>query len=98
MTILNGNTIAGKTPESVDFKAFFLTGGRATYEDAAGNRDTGRWHIKNGEQVCVIWQQRNSGQERCAIVTLDGRKISWKGDGGSGKAQLLGGILPGFSR
>ena len=96
VTIMNGNTLAGKNEEGIDFKAYFLSGGRATYEDAAGNRDAGIWHLKNDDRICVKWEHRKDGLEQCAIVTLEGRNISWKGSGGSGKAKLLGTILPGF--
>jgi len=96
VTVMNGNTISGTTAENIEFKAYFLSGGNATYEDAAGNRDRGRWYIKREEQVCVTWEKRKNGLEQCAIVTLDGHNLSWKGKGGSGRAKLLGSVLPGF--
>ncbi|MGI9478487.1 MAG: hypothetical protein ACR2PI_17425 [Hyphomicrobiaceae bacterium] len=90
VTIMNGNTLSATNKAGVKFKAYFVGGGIATYEDEKGTRDHGRWRVKNGEEVCVIWKMVNNGQEHCARVYVSGNEILWKGEHISGEGKLLG--------
>ena len=96
INVLNGNTIVGTDGKGMKFHAFFLTGGVATYEDANGNKDTGTWRVTEDDRICVTWRQLNGGAERCVIVKVDGRTITWKGNSVSGKGELYGTIAGGF--
>lgn len=97
VTIMSGNTLSGENRDGVTFKAYFLAGGRATYEDRDGGRDEGTWRIKDGELVCVTWKKLNEGAERCARVYSEGAKVVWRGDGVNGEGVLLGSVIPGFN-
>ena len=92
VTIMNGNTLLATNKAGVKFKAFFVSGGIATYEDEAGERDQGSWRIKDGEEVCVTWKKIEDGQERCARVYTNGSELTWKGENISGEGKLLGGV------
>ena len=96
VTIMSGNTLAGENRDGVTFKAYFLAGGRATYEDRDGKRDEGTWRIRDGEFVCVTWKTLNDGAERCARVYSEGAKVIWRGEGINGAGELLGSVIPGF--
>ena len=93
---VNGNTIVSTDDKGVKFHAFFLTGGVATYEDANGNKDTGTWRVTDDDRICVAWREMDGGRERGVIVKVDGRTITWKGKGISGKGELYGTIAGGF--
>ena len=96
VTIMNGNTLLATDERGVRFKAYFVAGGVATYEDETGRTDSGRWRIENGEQVCVAWTGIAGGKERCARVYTEGNAVTWTGDGVSGRGKLLGAVVPGF--
>ncbi len=93
---MKGNTVSGKTSDGVAFNAYFLSGGIVNYEDANGTKDAGQWHVDRDGDVCVAFQQMNEGKEDCFVVTLDGRKVSWKGKDRAGSGKLRGSIVEGF--
>lgn len=92
VTIMNGNTLQATNKAGVKFKAFFLNGGIASYEDEAGKRDQGTWRIKDDEKVCVTWKMIGNGQERCARVFVEGSDLVWRGEDASGDGKLMGGV------
>ena len=93
---MQGNTLSGKTSNGVPFNAYFLSGGIVNYEEAGGAKDAGEWHMDSDGDVCVTFQKINDGKEDCFVVTLDGKKLSWKGKTGSGSGMLRGSIVEGF--
>lgn len=92
VTIMTGNTLVATNKAGVKFKAFFLSGGMASYEDEAGARDQGKWRIRDDQEVCVTWKKIEDGQERCASVYVNGSELVWKGDNISGEGKLMGGV------
>lgn len=92
VTIMSGNTLLATNKAGVKFKAWFLSGGNATYEDEKGARDQGSWRIKEDEQVCVTWKKIGEARERCARVYVEANELVWRGDGVSGDGKLLGGV------
>ena len=92
VTLMNGNTLSATNKAGVKFKAYFVGGGIATYEDEGGARDHGRWRVKDGDEICVTWKKVGSGQERCARVFLRGSVFLWRGKHISGEGKLLGSV------
>jgi len=92
VTIMSGNTLLATNRAGVKFKAYFLSGGIASYEDENGVRDQGRWRIRNDEDVCVAWKAIDDGQEHCARVYADNSELTWKGENIFGTGKLLGGV------
>lgn len=92
VTIMNGNTLLATNKAGVKFKAFFVSGGIATYEDETGARDQGSWRIRDDQEVCVTWKKIEDGKERCARVFSGGGELTWKGDNISGEGKLMGGV------
>ena len=90
VTIMGGNTLSATDTDGVKYKAFFLPGGIATYEDETGKRDNGKWRISENDEVCVTWKTIADGQERCARVYENGNELVWKGEHISGEGKLLG--------
>ena len=96
VSVMDSNTLSGTTDAGVPFNAYFLTGGRVTYEEQSGERDNGTWRMDDDGDVCITWQRINEGREECFHVTLDGRKLSWKGKTGQGTGLLRGAIAETF--
>lgn len=92
VTIMNGNTLHATNKAGVKFKAFFVSGGMASYEDETGARDQGSWRIRDDQEVCVTWKKIEEGKERCARVFANGGELTWKGDNISGEGKLMGGV------
>jgi hypothetical protein len=92
VTAMKSNTLSATSRAGVKFKAYFLAGGSATYEDENGIEDHGQWRIKNGDQVCIVWKQIEEGLENCARIYAEGDDLIWKGDNISGEGRLLGGV------
>jgi hypothetical protein len=55
ISMMDGNTLSGTTAAGTAFNLYFLPGGTATYQDAAGTRDSGTWHLDEAGDVCVAW-------------------------------------------
>ena len=91
--VLNGNTLAGKNSSGVDYRVYFLTGGIVTYENDEGIKDTGRWRVHDDGSICLTLLKRFKGEERCTVVMIEGRELSWRGEKLSGKGRLLGTIF-----
>jgi hypothetical protein len=91
-TVMQSNTLSATNKDGVNFKAYFLPGGVATYNDENGLTDTGEWLIKDGDQVCLTWNKVADGKEHCAKVYVQGKELIWKGDAISGEGRLLGGV------
>jgi hypothetical protein len=94
-TVMERNTLTGKTAAGVSFQLFFVAGGRATYEDDSGRSDHGRWWLDEVGDVCIEWSQLEQGGTQCFQVTLDGDTIAWRGKTGTGSGQLRGTITDG---
>lgn len=90
VTIMKGNTLSATSNAGVEYKAYFIGGGIATYEDENGKRDHGKWRINSNDEVCVTWNTIAEGQERCARVYENGNELVWKGEHISGEGKLLG--------
>ena len=92
ITMMQGNTLSGTNAAGTSFNVYFLPGGTATYDDAAGTRDSGSWHLDEDGDVCVAWQNPADLQEGCFSVIVDGPKVNWEGKAGGGRATLRGGV------
>ena len=92
IAMMDGNTLSGTSAAGTAFNLYFLPGGIATYQDAAGTRDSGTWRLDEQGDVCVAWQNAADRQDGCFRVTVDGGKVTWKGKEGGGRATLRGGI------
>ena len=97
-TVMINNTLTRTTEDGVEFNAYFQNGGFVTYEDAAGEHDTGQWRMDDAGDVCVTWQKLNSGKENCFAVMLDNEILSWNGKSESGRGKLRGTIVEGFMK
>ncbi len=93
MSLVNGNTISGTMKDGTGFKAYFLSGGIATFVNEKGFRDTGDWRIDEDDRVCVTWKKMNDGAERCATVWLAGDKLRLEGNVRVGEVELMGSIF-----
>ena len=91
ISMMDGNTLSGTSAAGTAFNLYFLPGGIATYQDAAGTRDSGTWRLDEQGDVCVAWQTADQ-QDGCFRVTVDGSKVAWEGKEGGGRAALRGGI------
>ena len=92
ITMMQGNTLSGTNAAGKPFNVYFLPGGGATYDDGAGTRDSGSWHLDKDGDVCVAWTNPADLKEGCFNVTIDGSKVNWEGKAGSGRATLRGGV------
>ena len=92
ITMMHSNTLSGTNAAGQAFNIYFLPGGTATYQDATGTRDSGSWHLDDDGDVCVAWKNPAERQDGCFRVTVDGSKVAWEGKGGSGRAELRGGV------
>lgn len=91
-TVMQDNTLSATNKGGVKFKAYFLPGGVATYKDEHGAEDNGTWRIKDGDQVCIVWNKIAGGEEHCAKVYVEGKDLIWKGDASSGEGKLMGSV------
>lgn len=96
ITVMKGNTLSGRTEAGAEFNLYFVEGGRVTYEDSAGERDDGAWHLDPDGDVCIRWTKLWDGAEECFQATLDGGTVSWRGKTGGGEGKLRGGIAESF--
>ncbi|MDJ0684658.1 MAG: hypothetical protein QNJ84_08155 [Alphaproteobacteria bacterium] len=96
VTLARGNTFVGQLPNGVDFHAYFLSGGVATFVDENGDRDTGQWRMRADDALCVTWRRMNPGEERCATLHIEGRKIRLEGNTLVGEVSFTGTIIDGF--
>lgn len=92
ITMMDGNTLSGTSAAGTAFNLYFLPGGIATFQDAAGTRDSGTWRLDEAGDVYVAWQNAADRQDGCFRVTVDGGKVTWEGKEGGGRATLRGGI------
>ena len=96
VTLARGNTFIGQFPNGVDFHAYFLGGGVATFVDENNIRDTGRWRIGENDALCVTWRRMNQGEERCATLFIDGKKLRLEGNTEIGAVEFVGSIIDSF--
>ncbi len=96
VTLARGNTFIGQLPDGVKFHAYFLSGGVATFVDENGDRDTGQWRMRADDALCVTWRRMNPGEERCATLQIEGRKIRLEGNTLVGEVTFTGTIIDGF--
>ena len=91
ITVVNSNTMLGKTKTGTEFLAYFISGGIVGYEDKTGKKDTGTWRMREDGAVCITWIGPLAGEERCAIVKMKGRILKFEGNTRFGQVKLLGG-------
>jgi hypothetical protein len=90
ISVMQGNTLSGKSQMGVNYNVYFLPGGEVSYQDQSGRIDKGNWSIDNEGDVCIKWKAPSNLANDCYKVDIDGRKVSWKGKTGSGHAGLRG--------
>jgi len=96
ITMMQDNTLSGRTTSGSPFDIYFLPGGAATYREATGTHDSGSWHLDSDGDVCVAWRNPRDVQQGCFRVTVDGHKVTWKGKPGGGRAALRGDVTETF--
>jgi hypothetical protein len=96
ITVMQDNTLSGRTTSGTAFDIYFLPGGAATYREATGTHDTGSWHLDSDGDVCVAWRNPREVQQGCFRVAVDGHKVTWQGKTGSSRAALRGDITETF--
>jgi hypothetical protein len=88
--ILKDNTVSGHTASGVPYNLYFLEGGRVTYADAAGQRDSGVWRIGEKGEVCLRWQGVGTPGEGCSSVNIEGHDMTWADGDGESRSVLRG--------
>ncbi len=96
VTMMQDNTLVGRTSSGTAFDIYFLPGGAATYREATGTHDSGSWHLDSEGDVCVAWRNPRDVQQGCFRVTVDGQKVTWKGKTGSSRTALRGDVSETF--
>jgi hypothetical protein len=94
ISVMQGNTLSGKSQMGVNYNVYFLPGGDVSYQDQSGRIDKGKWSIDKDGDVCVKWTSPSNLANDCYKVDVDGRKVSWQGKTGSGHAGLRGEVAP----
>jgi hypothetical protein len=94
ITVVQRNTLAGKTADGVRFNTYFLPGGMATYEDAKGVTDHGTWMLDPEGDVCVTWSKMLAGKQNCYRVVIEKSAITWSNKDSTMHGDLLGGVEP----
>jgi hypothetical protein len=94
ISVMQGNTLSGKTQMGVNYSIFFLPGGEVSYQDATGRVDKGNWSIDSEGDVCIKWRPPSNLPNDCFQVDINGSKVSWRGKTGSGHAGLRGEVVP----
>ena len=97
ITVMQDNTLSGRTTSGSPFDIYFLPGGAATYREATGTHDSGSWHLDSDGDVCVAWRNPRDVQQGCFRVTVDGHRVTWEGKPGSGRAALRGDVTEALS-
>ena len=59
--VMQDNTLSGTTADGAAYNLYFLPGGEATYDDATGARDRGRWSMDADGDVCVSFEKVDAG-------------------------------------
>jgi len=96
ITAMKDNTVSGKTAAGTAFNVYFLPGGMATYTDAAGVQDNGRWRLDPNGDVCVAWHSAGASPQGCFRVVVDGRNLSWEEKTTHGDVTLRGDVTNTF--
>src|SRR5262245_26308895 len=96
VTIMQGNTLSGKTAAGTIINLYFLPGGSASYEEVGGARGRGTWQLDKDGDVCVAWENSPESPGGCYHVTIDGSKVAWQGKDAKGGGTLRGGITETF--
>jgi hypothetical protein len=96
VTMMQGNTLSGKTAAGTVFNMYFIAGGNATYQEVGGTRDFGTWHLDQDGDVCVVWKNSPDSANGCFRVTVDGNKVAWEGKETGGSGVLRGGVTETF--
>jgi hypothetical protein len=96
VTIMQGNTLSGKTAAGKIVNLYFLPGGGASYEEVGGERGRGTWQLDKDGDVCVAWIDSPDNPGGCYQVTIDGSKVAWKSKDAKGSGTLRGGISETF--
>ena len=94
ISVMQGNTLSGKTQMGVNYSVFFLPGGEVSYQDQTGRIDKGNWSIDPDGDVCIKWRPPSNLANDCFRVDINGRKVSWTGKTGSGHGGLRGEVVP----
>ena len=92
VTIMQGNTLSGKTAAGTVVNLYFLPGGSASYEEIGGTRGRGTWQLDKDGDVCVAWINSPENPGGCYRVTIDGSKVAWESKDAKGGGTLRGGI------
>jgi hypothetical protein len=96
VTIMQGNTLSGKTAAGTIVNLYFLAGGSASYEEVGGARGRGTWQLDKDGDVCVAWAKSPENPGGCFHVTIDGSKVAWESKDTKGGGTLRGGITETF--
>jgi hypothetical protein len=94
--VMENNTLSGTMASGAAYNLYFLPGGRVTYDDSTGVRDSGHWSIDPDGDVCIGFENADEGRAQCFRVELDGRKVTWRGKDGGSEASLRGGVVESF--
>jgi hypothetical protein len=94
--VMENNTLSGTMASGAAYNLYFLPGGRVTYDDSTGARDSGHWSIGPDGDVCIGFANADDGRTQCFRVELDGRKVTWRGKDGGSEASLRGGVAESF--
>lgn len=93
---MKDNTVSGMTADGTPYNIYFVEGGQATFTDALGRHDSGRWHIDARGGVCLQWSIPTTPQNGCFRVNVDGRHMTWTSQGGDVNAALRGSVTSAY--
>jgi len=96
VTAVKDNTVSGRTAAGTAYNLYFLPGGAATYSDAAGHREGGRWRLDQAGDVCVSWHSNLAMPAGCYRVRADGRSLVWGNDSAHTGETLRGAVTNAF--
>ena len=96
MTLMDGNTLSGRSTAGVAFNLYFLAGGQVTYASITRQRVNGSWHLNRNGEVCITWPRRVDALEGCFRMSIDGDRIIWRSESASGRGILRGGVTDSF--
>lgn len=93
ITVMNGNTLSGKTIDGAPFKMYFVPGGGATVQLDTAEPQHGTWSLDEAGDVCLKFPEA-VGESGCYRVAANGSKVTWTNKKGTGNGKLLGGVAP----
>lgn len=94
VTATSGNTLSGIGSYGQRYYLYFLPGGSATYQDVAGGRDIGTWHLSPQGEICVAWRNLAPPlRSGCYSVSLSGRRMNWTAKSATIQTTLQGGVV-----